>query len=70
MNATNQLKCLLKGFTIIRETESGITYRKILITCKTLSKPNWHNYTVPFSSLKQRRIYMDKLLKSNHIIED
>jgi len=70
MNIKDQQKCLDAGFTIIREIESGLTYRQILIIAKTIDKPCWFHYTVPFSTLKQRRIYMDKLLKSNNIIED
>lgn len=70
MNSTDQQKLLKAGFTIIRKSESGITYRKILIIAKTHVFPNWFHYTTPFSSKSQRRTYMDKLLKSNLIIED
>lgn len=64
MNATNQLKVLLAGFTIIRE-------RNLEIYAKTPDQTEWHKLEGPFSSYAARdRRMVDLMRNSAKVVED
>ena len=70
MNATDQIKALNAGFTIIRERDVGLENRTLAIFAKTKRQPTWHNLKSGFPSKAARRRAMKKLLQLTKVIED
>lgn len=70
MNATDQIKVLKKGFTIIRERDSAPGIPIPSIYAKTLDQFEWHIFKSGFPSKASRHRATIELLKNQLIIED